>query len=196
MLKPEEDHQESLGIACEILTTTDLVLRPPQKEDAADIAALANNINVASMLNSMPYPYFDSDAQEFIDKISNPSDTNCQYAITHAETGQVMGICALNGPGRTHGLPFVGYWLGEQFWGNGYATQAARALVDLFFKAGTRDELIFSVLNVNAPSRRVIEKCGANLWKEEQVYSEFFNAERTIQHFRITRESWMGAVGS
>ena len=198
MLKQESLSQESLGIQCEILTTKDLVLRPPHKDDAADIASLANNINVASMLNSMPYPYFNSHAEEFIEKISSPSETNCHYAITHAETGQVMGICSLSGPTQihTHGLPFVGYWLGEEFWGRGFATQAAGALVDLFFKAGTRDELIFSVLDMNAASRRVIEKCGANLWKEEKAYSEFFGSNRTIQHFRITRESWMGAVSS
>ncbi|MBO6813534.1 MAG: GNAT family N-acetyltransferase [Rhizobiaceae bacterium] len=196
MLKQETGSSEGLGIACEILTTKDLVLRPPRKEDAADIASLANNINVASMLASMPYPYFDTHAEEFIEKISNPSVTDCHYAITHAETGAVMGICSLHGPGHSHGLPYVGYWLGEEFWGNGYATQAARGLIDLFFKAGTRDALIFSVLTVNAPSRRVIEKCGASLWKEEQLYSEFFRADRTVQHYRITRESWMGAVSS
>lgn len=196
MLQEKQDDQSDLGIQCEILTTKDLVLRPPQKEDAADIANLANNINVASMLASMPYPYFDTDAEKFIDSISSASNDACHYAITHAETGKVMGICSLQGPGHTHGKPYVGYWLGEEFWGNGFATQAARALVDLFFKTGSRDELIFSVLNINAASRRVIEKCGANLWQEEQLYSEFFGAERTVQHFRITRESWMGAVSS
>jgi len=196
VLQEKDGRIDVLGIACEILTTKDLVLRPPVKEDAADIASLANNINVASMLASMPYPYFDSHAEEFIEKISSPSDTNCHYTITHAETGQIMGICSLNGPGMSHNLPYVGYWLGEEFWGRGFATQAARALVDLFFKTGTRDELIFSILTVNAASRRVIEKCGANLWKEEQLYSAFFDGERTVQHYRITRESWMGAVSS
>lgn len=196
MLERTKEDLDGLGIACEILTTKDLVLRPPHQEDVADIANLANNINVASMLTSMPYPYFDNHAEEFVEKISSPSVTDCHYAITHAETGKVMGICSLHGPGRSHGLPYVGYWLGEAFWGNGYATQAARALVDLFFKAGSRDELIFSVLNVNAASRRVIEKCGASLWMEEQLYSNFFGTERTVQHYRITRESWMGAVSS
>ena len=191
-----DTRSSDLGIACEILTTKDLILRPPHVDDAVDIANLANNYRVASMLNTMPYPYFDKDAKEFISNISSTQDGGCTYAITHAETGQLMGVCGLNSKNDRYELPYIGYWLGEEFWGKGYATQAARALVDLFFKVGQEDVLLISVLTDNAASRRVIEKCGGRYWKQETSFSAFFKEERKVDHFRITRESWMGAIAA
>lgn len=190
------DTKMGLGIACEILTTKDLVLRPPQKDDVQDIALLANNYNVASMLESMPYPYLDTHAEEFIERVSKPSESGCHYAITHAETGQLMGICSLSGDNRRYDLPYIGYWLGEEFWGKGYATQAARALVDLFFKAGSEDTLLISVLADNVASQRVIEKFGGRYWKQDTHYSAFLEKDCKVDHYRITRENWMGAVAA
>ena len=56
--------------------------------------------------------------------------------------------------------PEIGYWLGVPFWGNGYATEAARALIDHAF-----GDLGYAVLTAgarvsNPASRRVLEKCG------------------------------------
>jgi len=184
------------GFRGEILTTRSLILRPLEKADAKDVAALANNYNVASMLDTMPYPYFDTDAQEFIKKMSAPKNDDCTYAITSAKTAALLGICSLHASSKIYRMPYIGYWLGEAHWGKGYATEAARALVDLFFKAGSEDQLLISVLTSNAASRRVIEKCGGQYWKQDTQYSAFFGEDRPVDHYRITRESWMGAVAA
>jgi len=196
MTREEKIEAQSLAFACEILTTENLVLRAPNKDDVQDIAALANNRKISSMLESMPYPYFDKHAEEFIDNVSRPDAGEVVFAITHADTGALMGICGVHLVKRRFDLPHLGYWLGEEFWGKGYATEAARALVDLFFKAGTEETLLISVLEANLASRRVIEKCGGNFWKQEKHFSEVFQKEQCVDHFRITRESWMGAVAA
>lgn len=187
---------QSLVFAGEILTTPDLVLRAPTKDDVMDIATLANNRRVSSMLESLPYPYYDRDAEEFIEKISKPDAGECVFAITHAVSGELMGMCGLNLVRRRFDLPHMGYWLGEEYWGKGYATQAARALVDLFFKAGSEDQLLMSVLSTNVASRRVIQKCGGQYWKRDTNYSSFFEKDMEVDHYRITRENWMGAVAA
>ena len=196
MTRDEKNAAQSLVFACEILTTPDLVLRAPTKEDVADIAALANNRKISSMLESMPYPYFDRHAEEFIDHVSQPEAGECVFAITEATTGKLMGMCGLHLVKRRYELPHMGYWIGEEYWGRGYATQAARALVDLFFKVGSEDILLMSVLEDNAASRRVIEKCGGEFWKQDTNFSAYFEKEMKVDHFRITRESWMGAVAA
>jgi len=56
MTREERNEAQSLAFACEILTTENLVLRAPNKDDAQDIAVLANNRKISSMLESMPYP--------------------------------------------------------------------------------------------------------------------------------------------
>ncbi len=184
------------GIEREILTTINLVLRPLRADDAQDIVGLANNYNVASMLASMPYPYFDRDAKEIIEKVSDPEFANRVYAITHAETGELMGMCGLSEADERYDLPYIGYWLGERYWGNGYATEVARALVDLFFKTTDGDVLLVSVLTSNVASRRVIEKCGGQYWKRTFEYSKIFKRRRSVDQFRITRENWMGAAAA
>ncbi len=196
MTEDQKNEAQSLVFACEILTTPDLVLRAPTKDDVTDITALANNRNISSMVESMPYPYFDRHAQEFIENVSKPEAGECVFAITHIETGELMGMCGLHLTQRRFDMPHMGYWLGEGYWGKGYATQAARALVDLFFKVGTEDRLLMSVLEENTASRRVIEKCGGRFWKQDTNYSSFFEKEMKIDHFQITRENWMGAVAA
>ena len=196
MTEDQKYTAESLVFSEEIITTEDLVLRAPTLEDAADIAALANNEKVASMLDSLPYPYYDDDARRFVESISHPDAGECVFAITHAQSGQLMGMCGLHLLKRRFELPHMGYWLGEEFWGKGYATQASRALVDLFFKAGQEGTLLVSVLASNTASRRVIEKCGGEFWKSDTKKSSFFKTEQEVEHYRITRESWVGAVAA
>ena len=180
----------------EILPTKSLILRPFEKSDAADVTALANNFKIASMLNTMPYPYLNSDAESFIDRISTPEATGTVFAITLAESGEFIGTCGLVKQDEFQGMPAIGYWIGEAFWGNGYATEAARAVVDLFFKTGNQDELLLSVLSVNDRSKRVIEKCGGVFWKQSEKYSKLLDKTQSVEHYRITRESWMGAIAA
>ena len=196
MTEDQRDEAQSLVFAGEILTTPDLVLRAPTIDDVQDISALANNRKISSMLESVPYPYYDRHAEEFIEHVSNPDAGECVFAITEAVTGDLMGMCGLHLGQRRYGLPHMGYWLGEEYWGKGYATQAARALVDLFFKAGSEEVLLISVLETNTASRRVIEKCGGRFWKQDVHFSSFFEKEMKVDHFRITRENWMGAVAA
>jgi len=196
MTREESNKAQSLAFACEILTTENLVLRAPNKDDVQDIAVLANNRKISSMLESMPYPYFDKDAEDFIENVSKPEAGEVVFAITHADNGQLMGICGIHLVNRRFELPHMGYWIGEEFWGKGYGTEAARALVDLFFKAGSEETLLISVLTDNMASRRVIEKCGGNFWKQETHFSKNTNKQQVVDHFRITRESWMGAVAA
>ena len=187
---------QSLDFAEEILTTPDLVLRAPNKDDVADIARLANNRNISSMLGSMPYPYYEQDAEQFVQKVSNPDAGSHVFAITHIETGEFMGICGLHLEKRRFELPYIGYWLGEDYWGKGYATQAARALVDLFFKTGSEDKMLVTVLSNNDASRRVIEKCGGQFWKRGMDHSAYFGKDMEVDHFQVTRENWMGTIAA
>ncbi len=187
---------EQLNLHCEILTTERLVLRPPHADDVEDMSRLANNFNVAKRLGTMPHPYFDADARDFLDKISGNTGNACVYAITHADTGEMMGVCGLHAADKRYALPYIGYWLGEQHWGHGYATEAARAVVDMFFKVGMLNELMITCLRDNEPSRRVIEKCGGVYWKPGEQYAAALGETRPVDHYRVTRENWMGAVAA
>lgn len=68
--------------------------------------------------------------------------------------GQVAGYLAKF---ERDGVPEVSYWLGRPFWGRGLATQALTAFVR---DVVTTRPLTARIAFDNAPSRRVLEKCG------------------------------------
>lgn len=61
----------------------------------------------------------------------------------------------------------VGYWVGKKFWGKGIAT---KALAEFLNQVKTRP-LVAHVAKHNFASRRVLEKCGFTLIKEDKYYS-------------------------
>src|SRR3569623_1047310 len=104
------------------LETRRLVLRAPIRGDVPELVRNANNKNVSSKLARMPHPYTGADAVAFIELFSQRADER-PYAITL--DGKFIGIVGLSFyEGRA---PELGYWLGEPYWGLGYASEAGRA---------------------------------------------------------------------
>jgi RimJ/RimL family protein N-acetyltransferase len=190
--KSGEPEVKNLDLKSPILETARLLLRPLHLDDAPDIARLANDYAVASMLASMPHPYFAEDASEFIERTKAQGD--CVYAITLKQKGEFLGVCGIHEDAARFELPFVGYWLGQPFWGHGYATEATRAMVDLFFKVTDRDVLMVSARIGNAASRRVIEKCNARFWKRGTHYNRALGEMHELDHFRISRDDWFAVA--
>jgi RimJ/RimL family protein N-acetyltransferase len=164
------------GIA--VLETARLVLRAARLEDAKRVAALVNDRRIAENTARIPHPYTVDDATEWIRAALSQSANS--YVITIA--GEVIGACGLDmppshplsptrpslvrggGSGRVAGEvregAQLGYWIGVPFWGCGYATEAARCLIDHAFGDLGYEVLTASARVSNPASRRVLEKCG------------------------------------
>ena len=177
-------------IACPILVTERLVLRPPHEEDVDASAHLANNRRVSDMLARMPHPYTRAHAVEFVERVKTGEMGNCIYAITQAETGIFMGSCGIHAYKHGEGLE-IGYWLGEPYWGRGYATEAAHALIDLAFRATDIDRLHVACRVSNTASKRVIHKCGfqyAGTGMQQSLSAGMVPVER----YALDRRTWVG----
>jgi RimJ/RimL family protein N-acetyltransferase len=174
------------AIDCPVIVTDRLVLRKPMAEDIADINVLANNINVARMLSRMPHPYSQDDARAFVEKASAGGFDGCIYACTLAENGKFIGCAGLEDLGAG---PEIGYWLGEPFWGLGYATEMVEAIVDLAFRATDLDQLIAGSRTANAASRRVLEKCGFRFAGTERIPSAVLGWME-IDRCRLEKRDW------
>src|ERR1700746_2272380 len=112
------------------LHTDRLVLRPYVLSDVADLVRLAGAREVAATTLRIPHPYREQDAIEFIS--SSPAEaetgTSARFAITLRDSGVLVGGIGLRiDPPHQHAE--LGYWIGVPYWGRGYATEAARAVV-------------------------------------------------------------------
>jgi len=184
----EDTEGESLRIECPVLVTERLVLRPPHPEDIPDIARLAHNRRIAEMLARMPYPYGEAEARAFVDMTAKRKFGGCSYAVTIAETGAFVGCAGLHP--KELGLE-LGYWIGEPFWGKGYATEAAHALVDLAFRATDIETLHVACRVINAGSRRVIHKCGFQ-YAGQGMMDSLAAGRVPIERYTLDRKTWIG----
>jgi RimJ/RimL family protein N-acetyltransferase len=163
------------------ITTDRLMLTTPTLAHVPDIALLANNRRIHEVMSRLPFPYTEVDARFFIEQIVPSEEEQC-YAILHE--GTFMGIVGLTfAEGR---VPELGYWLGEPYWGRGYATEAAHAVVAAARQAGF-PALRSRALLDNAGSRHVLHKVGF-IEIGEDVDKAGTLAGRTVMQVRLEFE--------
>ncbi len=182
-----EGESPSVSIDCPVLVTERLVLRIPRDDDVTELVELANNRHLAEMLGQMPNPYRVADAHSFLSSIRAGAISGCTYAITLSESGAFIGCAGLEN--RAHGLE-MGYWIGEPYWGRGYATEAAHALVDLAFRATDIDRLNVSCRVTNTASRRVIHKCGFQ-FAGQGMMDSVVAGRVPVERYQLDRRTWV-----
>lgn len=188
MVAEKEDvEDESLRIDCPVLVTEHLVLRPPHHDDVEELAELANDRGIAEMLGRMPHPYGHREARQFIEMSNKRERPGCHYALALAGNGAFIGCAGLNATPR--GLE-LGYWVGRPYWGRGYATEAAHALVDLAFRATPIDRLHVSCRVINAASRRVIHKCGFQ-YAGQGMLESLAAGRVPVERYTLDRKTWV-----
>lgn len=144
-----------------ILKTERLILRPFKSSDARSVQLKAGKKEIAKTTLNIPHPYPNGAAEEWIasHRLKFESGESIPYAITLKGTGELVGAAELTVTKRFNHAE-LGYWIDTDHWGEGYATEAARALLDYGFTA-QRLHKIFAVHMTNNPaSGGVMKKLG------------------------------------
>ncbi|MBZ5661108.1 MAG: GNAT family N-acetyltransferase [Acidobacteriia bacterium] len=143
------------------LKTARLLLRSLEQADIPAIARLAGAREIASMTANIPHPYAEQDARNFLARASEEfrSGLSVSFAICVSATRELCGGVGLNIT-PAHQRAELGYWIGVPFWGNGYATEAARAAVAFGFQTLALHRIYAFHFAGNAASGRVLEKIG------------------------------------
>ena len=136
------------------IATPRLLLRPLARADFDDLVAEVNDLAVTRMLARIPYPYTRVDAEGFFAS-SGRNDNDLALMITIA--GRVIGGIGL---ARIDRDCEFGYWLGRAHWGNGYASEAARAFLAHAFATYPVETIHSGVFVDNPASLRLQEKLG------------------------------------
>ena len=169
-----------------VLQIERLILRAPQVGDVKAVAMLIDDRRIAENTARVPHPYTVADAETFIASV-NKKDGEAAFLITLPDD-TIIGGC---GVGRLRGEdPEIGYWLGVPYWGHGYATEAARAIVDHAFGDLGHQRLFGRARVSNPASRRVLEKCGFQ-WTGVGLYRiRALASSAPVDRFRLDRGLW------
>lgn len=176
------------------LTTPRLVLRPFVPSDATAVQRLAGAAAVAEMTLNIPHPYEDLMAEGWI--ATHPglweSRTAVTFAITHAEYGLCGAIGLQLVP--THHRAELGYWIAQPYWGQGFATEAARAILTFAFDVLELNRVQASHLPRNPASGRVMQKVGMQyegLHRERYLKGTQF---QDVVEYAVLRRDWQSGT--
>jgi len=150
----------------QILETTRLVLREFRPDDSD---ALARVISDPETMRFYPSAYDRAGVEDWIarNRQRYAKDGHGLWAMILKASGELIGDCGLivqnvDGADEVE----IGYHVRRDLWGQGLATEAARACRDFGFAKLPVERLISLIRPENLPSRRVAEKNGMAVWKE------------------------------
>jgi RimJ/RimL family protein N-acetyltransferase len=135
------------------------VLRPWQKQDAEELAAVANNQNIwNNVRDALPSPYTVMDALQWIAHV-NDQNPVVNFAIVY--NGMVTGsIGCIPKEDIASKTIEIGYFVAEIYWGKGIATEAVRLLIDFIETRMDVIRIFAHVFAQNKSSMKVLQKNG------------------------------------
>ncbi|MEM1132548.1 MAG: GNAT family N-acetyltransferase [Pseudomonadota bacterium] len=136
--------------------TERLLLRPGWPEDWQALFAAINDEGIVCNLARAPWPYTPEAAREFASLPQDPRYPSFFLTLPTDNGSQLVGCCGL---GEREGEAEIGYWIARDHWGKGYATEAARAVIEIARTLGHK-QLHCGHFVDNPASQRVIEKLG------------------------------------
>jgi ribosomal-protein-alanine N-acetyltransferase len=143
------------------ITTDRLFLRRFELSDAQRVSELCNNYNLYKSTLNLPYPYSIECAVSWIqtheDNLNN--NRSFQFAITDKSTDELYGAIGISN-NQTHKNGEFGYWIGEEYWNKGYATEATKAIIEFVFVEQHYHKVYGRHFASNPGSGRVMQKVG------------------------------------
>src|SRR5262249_14648227 len=136
---------------------------------AEDLAAVCRILCDAQTMRFYPRSFDEAAAQEWIARNQRryAMQGHGLWAMDLKSTGEMIGDCGItlqDGDGES--LREIGYHLRRDMWGQGLATEAARACRDYGFAKLNAEFLVSLIRPENVPSRRVAERNCMTVWKE------------------------------
>jgi len=170
-----------------ILKTDRLTLRLPEQGDAKAIQLALTDYDVVKMLQVVPYPYSLDMAHEFIALTHEEWNRNASYIASVIGPSGLVGVAGAHHWNEAERQIELGYWLGRNSWGFGYATEAAGAVCTFAFEHWPIDKIIASVFDDNPGSKRVMEKLGFKETGQHTIYSVGRGAEVSATLYKLER---------
>lgn len=142
------------------IETRRLNLRAFTLSDAPRVRLLAGEREIAATTALIPHPYPDGEADRWISAhpAAFESGQSVTFAIERREGSVLIGAIGLEFHPK-HNRAEVGYWIGREFWGQGYATEALKTVLTYGFSRGVH-RIWAEHFAHNPASGRVLQKAG------------------------------------
>ena len=138
-----------------------VLLRPFRAADIPALARYANDRGIwLNLRDRFPHPYSLADAEwyvSFVESDEGRSDVHLCLEIAGEAAGSISLLFKKDVSRRS---AEIGYWLGREHWGKGYATAAVRALTHYGLAHFDLTRIYALIFEHNAASGRVLEKAG------------------------------------
>ncbi len=155
-----------------------VVLRPWHERDVAAIVSACSDDELAWWLDQVPQPYGEADARTYLAMTRRgwKDSTHAAFAVTDAESSEVIGSVGVHWLDLEHGVAEVGYWVRREARGRGVATRATRLVARWAIAGCDMKRLQLRADLRNVASQRVAE--GAGFHREGVLRSAHFNARQ------------------
>ena len=168
------------------METERLLIDPIRETDKADY--FINISHDKRVLETFICRYAES--METFDFSSYPGRQDL-FAIRLKETGRLIGIILFSD--EKEDSCEIGYGIGSDYWGKGYATEAVRCFLEYLFRDKGFRTVYASFFTGNEASRRVMAKCGMTFHHVSEKELAYLGKERDLTYYSITKDREAGA---
>ena len=170
----------------------DVALKLIELKDAERVFELTNNSR-AYLREWLPWLDFTTkldDTKGFINICLKGYFENKSMNTVILFKGEIVGVAGFNEINWSNKTGYIGYWLGEEYQGNGIMTKVARALVDYAFKELNLNKVEIRVATENRKSRGIPEKLG--FVKEGSIRQAEWLYDHYVDHvvYGMLTEEW------
>ena len=143
------------------ISTERCILRPWSEDDVLGLAAIANTRDISwNTSYRFSYPFEEAEALKLIRFTMQGAGLDKWQFAVECEGKLVGGCGALRGTDVQAHTAEVGYWLGTDFWGKGFATEMVKALVSYMAEHTDIEQLTATCYGWNPASMKVLDKVG------------------------------------
>ncbi|MEW6491606.1 MAG: GNAT family N-acetyltransferase [Cyanobacteriota bacterium] len=173
------------------LQTQRLILRPFTLADAPDVQHLAGDREIAAMTLMIPHPYEDGIAEEWIKTHPKAFEEGAavHFAIVLRQTGELCGAIGL-GINKENNNAEIGYWIGKPYWGQGYCTEAAKAVLQYGFEVIGLHRIHAAHFLHNPASGRVMRKIGMSYEGCRSQHTRKWDKFEDLELYGILKSKW------
>jgi ribosomal-protein-alanine N-acetyltransferase len=178
------------------LQTDRLLLRPLMPEDAEPLERLAGDRAIADTMISVPHPFTSQEARDWIAAYGEPAPEGSDryFATCLGSSGELVGITALRDIDDQHAQAELSFWIGRPYWGRGFASEAAGAVLKYAFEVlGLNRVTAYHMLR-NQASGRVLTRLG---FRHEGILRQRvrkWGVFEDVAAYAVLRAEYCGAV--